>query len=306
MKLILKGNVIMIVTSLRCFLNILTQLWPAEQLLNANYYIADCGSPSMNASLSSTVRYNEFGQLVEDPTIGSAEVTSGIGIYNIKYNTGALNPEPYRAECLMGVNDDYSSSYDKFIKHLNNPETMVNVYQFLFRDPLKGNGVQVLIYYDDPNLLSYGNIVCQYLSHNFGVDIIFIDPQYRPNCRGYAEYKGNKALGEKTLHDIRDYKLIFDFAQNASTASLYNSVSNLSVFLSGYEFDELIYIYNLLFPDDPLPPGNYSADHIRQILIDRSSQGLIKNSPLPNIVTMDWRALLDRYEPDDQAEDDIS
>lgn len=286
----------MIVTSYRCFLNVLTQLWTVDQLLNANYYIADCQSPSMNMSLTSSIRYNEFGQLVEDADVMAAPSVSGLGRYNIKYSNGGLNPERYRADCLMGLNDDCSSSYDRFIKNLNNPETMMEVYNLLFRDELKGNGVQVLIYYDDPNLLDYGNIVCQYLSQNFGVDIVFIDPQYRPDCRGYAEYRGNKELGMKTIHDIRDFALLFNFSQSVSCSSLYGSASNITVFLSEFNFNDLIYLYNLLFPDDPLPPGNYSTDHIKQIIIDRASRGIKPNNALSNITSLDWRELLDRYE----------
>ena len=294
----------MIVTSYRCFMNVLTQLWNVDQLLNANYYIADCGSPSMNVSLTESVRYNDYGQVIEDDPISrtSSVVVPGVGRYNIKYSNGGLNPERYRADCLMGVNDDYSSSYDKFIKNLNNPETMMEVYNFLFKNPVKGNGVQILIYFDDQNLLNYGNIVCQYLAKNFGVDIIFIDPQYRPNCRGYAEYRGDKVLGEKTMHDIRDYELLFNFSQSVSCADMYNNVSNLTVFLSEFGFNDLIYLYNLLFPDDPLPPGNYTEDHLRRIIIDRASVG-ISRSPLPNLTALDWRTLLDRYEAE---EDDSS
>ena len=95
-------------------MNVLTQLWSVDQLLNANYYIADCGSPSMNVSLTESVRYNDYGQVIEDDPISRTPsvVVPGVGRYNIKYSNGGLNPERYRADCLMGINDDYSSSYD--------------------------------------------------------------------------------------------------------------------------------------------------------------------------------------------------
>lgn len=288
----------MIVTSKRCFLNILTQLWSAEMLLNANYYIADCNSPTRMVNMADGFRFDEFGRLIEDHGTVNVDPMHALGKYNIKYasNSGGLNPEPFRAECLMGVQDDYSSSYDKFIKNLNSPDTMLDVFNFLFKDPLRGNGTQVLVYYDDPNLLNYGNIVCQYLAYNFGVDILFIDPQYRPNCRGYVQYTGNKQVGEKTIKDIRDYGLLLNFSQTVSATGLYNSTSNLTVFLSEFTFDQLIYLYNLLFPDDPLPPGNYTTDHIRQIIIGRATDGMCKQPHLNNLFTHDWSAMLDRYD----------
>ena len=295
----------MIVTSIRCFLNIITQLWTADKLLTANYYIADCASGSRSVNLTDSVRYNEFGQLVTDPSIVNNAVTA-IGRYRIKYDMSCLNPEPFRAECLVGVNDDYSSSYEKFIKHLNNPETMLDVYRFLFKDPLQENSIQVLIFYDDQNLLDYGHIVCQYLSQNFGTDIIFIDPAYRPNCRGYCEYHGDKMMGAKTEKDLRDFDLLYNFSQSISCSDIYNNISNVTTFLSQFDFNDIIYLYNLLFPDDPLPPGNYSIDHIKQIIIGRATDGIRTTSPLPNITCFDWRSVIDRYEREsaDEAIDD--
>lgn len=294
----------MIVTSFRCYMNILTQLWRPEQLLDANYYIADCASASRGINLTDRIRYNEYGQIVEDHDIVDTAI-SAIGRYHIKYDNVNLNPEPFRAECLMGVNDDYSSSYERFVKHLNNSETMMGVYQLLFKDKLQGNGLQVLIYYDDQNLLDYGHIVCEYLSNNFGADIIFLDPAYRNNCQGCPQYTGNKPLGAKTIHDVRDYELIYNFSQSVSCSDMYGSVSNVTTFLSSFDFDQIIYLYNLLFPGDPLPPGNYSTDHIKQIIIGRATEG-IGSSPLPNLASFDWKSIIDRYEREaaDEASDD--
>lgn len=258
-------------------------------------------------NMSDSIRYNEYGQLVEDHTIANVPVNA-IGKYNIKYHGGSLNPEPFRAECLMGINDDVSSSYDKFIKNLNNPDSMVEVYNLLYKDELKGNGLQILIYFDDPNLLNYGNIVCQYLAHNFGSDIIFIDPQYRPNCRGYTQYTGNKTNAMKTIQDIRDYSLLLNFSQAVSAASIYNTASNLTVFLSEFTFEQIVYLYNLLFPNDPLPPGNYTIDHIKQIIIGRASESVSSRPNMDNLLSFDWRSVIDRYEreSEDSAIDDSS
>ena len=136
-------------------------------------------------------------------------------------------------------------------------------------------------------------------------DIIFLDPAYRDNCRGYAEYRGNKEIGAKTEHDIRDFELLYNFSQSVSCSDMYGNISNVSTFLSSFDFDQIIYLYNLLFPDDPLPPGNYSTDHIKQIIIGRSTQG-IRTNPLPNLASFDWKSIIDRYEREsaDEAIDD--
>lgn len=296
----------MIVTSFRCYLNVLTQLWDAKKLLGADYYIADLRSPNGNARLSENMRYNEMGQIVEDHSILNTAYDT-IGMYSIKYGDGGLDPEPIKTDQLMGINDDHSSAYERFIKYINNPEIMLSNYNNLFKNPLRGNGLHVIIYYDFENLKEFGHIICQYLSKNFGVDIIFLDAGYIPSVRGYDSYMGDKVTGKKTIDDLKDYDLIFRFGQALSQSDFHNNVSNLTVFLSEFGFSEIVHLYNLLFPDDPLPPGNYSIDHIRQIIIGRASQGLRETSPLSNIMSFDWRSVLDRYEreSEDSAEDTV-
>lgn len=287
----------MIVTSKRCFLNILTQLWPAERLLNANYYVGDQAAVNGYASFNDQIGMNEFGQIVSksDP-MGSAVPFASQ--YHIKMSK-CLDPEPYRAQqVIMGAETEYGSPEERFINsHLNNPDTFLSVYNFLFKDQLEGNGLQILIFNDDPNLLQFGHIICQYLSVNFGVDILFIDPQYRPTCRGYVQYPGNKEIGMKTMKDIRDYDLLFNFGQAVSQSGYYNNVSNLTVFLNEIDFPNTVYLYNLLFPDDPLPPGNYTLDHIREIIIGRCTVG--NSSRLPNLMLHDWQSVLARSERED-------
>ena len=68
----------MIVCSQTCFLNILTQMYPKETLLNAAYYIADLTGPGGMSHLNpdrienqmmyteeTVYKYNEDGQLVK-------------------------------------------------------------------------------------------------------------------------------------------------------------------------------------------------------------------------------------------------
>lgn len=285
----------MIVISKRCFLNILVQLWQPQRILQANYYVGDQQATNGFATFNDQISINEYGQMISksDPSNVAVPFSSQ---WHIKMNK-CLDPEPFRTQQLiMGVDEsEYGSAEERYIAHLNNPDTFLNVYNFLFKDQLEGNGLQILMFNDDPNLLQFGHIVCQYLSINFGVDIIFIDPQYRPNCRGYTTYYGDKALGQKTLKDVRDYDLLFNFHQTFSQSSFYNSTHNLSVFLSGLGEEDTMYLYNLLFPNDPLPPGNYTIDHIRQIIIGRCSENMHQNS-MPNLMINDWQSVLARAE----------
>jgi hypothetical protein len=68
------------------------------------------------------------------------------------------------------------------------------------------------------------------------------------------------------------------------------SLSNLTVWLNTFKPDQLMHLYELLFPNDPLQPGNYTTDHIKQIIIGRVSDNLPKNpfgSQLSNLYMSD-------------------
>ena len=72
----------MIVTSKRCFLNILTQLWSVDQLINANYYVGDQRAVNGIANINDRVTLNEYGQVMIDGSVES--VTSFGSGYHIK------------------------------------------------------------------------------------------------------------------------------------------------------------------------------------------------------------------------------
>ncbi len=291
----------MIVTSKRCFLNVLTQLWNAERLLCANYYVGDQSATNGFASFNDQIGYNEFGQLISrsDPQSSAVPFASR---WHVKMSK-CLDPEPFRAQQLIVGYDEneYSCAEERFVtNHLNNPDTLLNVYNFLFKDPLEGNGIQILMFNDDSNLLTFGHIICQYLSINFGCDITFIDPAYRPDCRGYTSYKGDKQLGLKTIKDVRDYDLLLNFSQAVSQSSYFNSVNNLRLFLGELDFGKTMYLWTLLWPNDPLPPGNYTIDHVREMIIGRCTSGNVSSEKkLPNLMLNDWQSVLARAERED-------
>ena len=288
----------MIVTSKRCFLNILTQLWQPDRLLTANYYVGDQTATNGFATFNDQIGLNEYGQVISksDPSSTAVPFSSQ---WHIKMSK-CLDPEPFRAQqMIFGEDNEYNSPEERYVAHLNNPDTFLNVYNFLFKDQLEGNGLQILMFNDDPNMLQFGHIICQYLSVNFGVDIVYIDPQYRPDCRGYASYQGNKQLGMKTLKDVRDYDLLFNFNQAVSQSSFYNTVNNVQLFLSEMDMESTMHLYQLLFPNDPLPPGNYTLDHVRQIIIGRCSSG-ITNNKMPNLMLNDWQSVIARAEQESE------
>ena len=75
----------MIITSKRCFLNILTQLMDANTLLNATYYMVDSKSASGNVNIDETLKYDENGNL----TVVNNTTTSMFGAmsrYHINYS----------------------------------------------------------------------------------------------------------------------------------------------------------------------------------------------------------------------------
>lgn len=293
----------MIVTSKRCFLNVLVQLWNQDRILNANYYVGDQAAVNGYASFDDQIGFNEFGQLISksDPRNVSVPFASQ---WHIKMNK-CLDPEPFRTQQLNVVcgyeENTFDSAEERFVtQHLNNPETMRDVYNFLFKDQLEGNGIQILIFNDDPNLLQFGHIICQYLSMNFGCDITFIDPAYRPDCRGYTKYTGDKSVGIKTINDIRDFDLLHNFAQAFAQSSYFNTVNNLTVFLQEFDFESTMHLWSLLWPNDPLPPGNYTLDNVREMLIGRcATNDMINggnNKRLPNLMLNNWESIVERAE----------
>ena len=297
----------MIVTSKKCFLNVLTQICDADTLLNANYYIADVRSPDGSVQLSDSMKYNEYGQLVHAVEPASPySLSPSIGRYNIHYGSGELDPSIYITNTLVGLGEAYDNPVERFVKHLNATDTFLSVYDYLFSKSLKGNGLQILIYCDEEAVTGpYVDLACQYLAQNFGSDISFIDPQYRPNVQGSVEYVGNKVLAKKVIDDIRDTKYVINFQQAVSSSGCDACINNLQVYLNQFDVHQMIYLYNLLFPDAPLPPDNYTQDHVKQIIIGRVSSQIPKN-PYTNIaMTEDYAELLRQYDIDVDDADDL-
>lgn len=294
----------MILCSKAAYLNILTQLMTADQLLKANYYIIDERHQPGLANLVDNVGINDYGNVeVFGDTLGEQALTQ----YNIQKHN-CLDPEPYKAQALMGAIDGIAPE-ERYIQILNKPDTFRDVYNFIFRKQLKGNGLQIVIMNDKENMWQFGHIIAQYLSMNFGVDINYIDPKYVSNgkCRGQQQYVGDKSRVATLLKSIKDYDLSVSFQQALSQTQLSHNTANLEAFLGGFKFEDLIYLHNLIFPESPLPPGQYTMDDLKIRIIGRTTGGLVNNqNQMQNLFTWtDAVDMRDFIEQMDFAQDEI-
>ena len=160
------------------------------------------------------------------------------------------------------------------------------------------------MYNCDETIIRYGHLICQYLSHNFGCDIIFVDAQYRQrDLVGQPNYVGNKANAEKIIKEIRDFDIKSKFLQMVQGGvRIDNTANNLTTWLAQFDFHNLVYIYNLLWPDDPLPPDNYTVERMIQIIISASisSFGERKQSVFDSLYsTSAFNDILNQYDESD-------
>lgn len=267
----------MIVTSKRCFLNILTQIMDANTLLNATYYMLDSRSATGNVNIDEQIQYDEYGKM----TVVNSGLT-GIRIaspYNINYANNELDPTPFVTSLMTygDSNDAVDGQTKAFINYLNKPDTAVSVYNWLFKNRLKGNGLQIIIISDELNVKRFGDIICGYLSNNFGADITFVDPKFRPNIRGKEFYQGNKERAKVFIKETVDFDLISRFDQTLSQCGGPENINNLVTFLNALDCIGLVKLYKLIFPNEDLPHGVYPIEHIKQIIIGR----VTKNMPTP-------------------------
>lgn len=282
----------MFVTSKRCFINCLAQFMDMKQIAEANYYICDVSSgKARSMQMNREITYNENGQPIvrEVPRMNTS---SSISRYHIVYSNGSLDPRTHVLnECgAIGLDAANLQDYDAvkaFQKYLMEPSTIGDVYAWL-HDPVnapQGNGLMVVVINDEDNVRVFGHTICQFLSQCLGEDIDFIDAQMRPQLiPGYPKYQGNKAYAEHVLRDQRDYALLTNFTQMLSSFGSF-SQQNIGSFLDTLNPAGLMHLYELLFPYEPLPPGNYTTDQVKKIIIGKSMERVPKQSIIPNLNT---------------------
>ena len=271
----------MIVCSQTCFLNVLTQLYSKEVLLNAAYYIADLTGPGGMSHLNpnnienqmmytdeSVYKYNEDGQLVK--TGSPVKSIDALQKYHVTYCRGSMNPTALMTTLKVGNEISADNPETRFIRSLQNTDSAIEIYHDLFFSKPRGNGLQILIYANDNLCCKFGWITCEYLSTCFGADIIFLDAKYRKKIAPQSrfEYKGNKEYALKEfIPKLRDIELVDSFTNNMTRTSLAECTNNITSKLNVMDWGQLIHLYNLLWPMDPLPQGNYSVEQLREIII---------------------------------------
>ena len=288
----------MIVTSKRCFLNKFIQRNSAETILNANYYLADA-NPKNTTSMEPDRRRNAYGEIEEASFTYSSSGITGFGsTYYISF-VKPLDPTPHNTSHKMGKDSSgvYRSPEELFINHLQNSDTALSVFNIVFGKQLQGNGLQILMYDSDKNIKRFGHIVCQFLSMTYGVDIIFLDPAFRPDCRGQVQYFGDKEQGLRMSRMLKDQQTLNDFADALAQTEATHSVTNLDTFLNNAieDAEGMMYLYNLLFPNAPLPSGNYTKEQLQGIIVQYATDGMITNGKrFENVlINTDWRSYVE-------------
>lgn len=280
----------MIVTSKRCFINCVAQFMDRQTLKDANYYIID-------VSNSNTRLVNFNKEVVFDPETGQQVIREipvpnqhhqSISQYHIRYSPGAggLDPRTNILSSTSGttIGSDYTNNgidEAKALKiyqdYLMEPDVIGAVYDWFHGDynAPRGNGLMIAIICEEDNVRVFGHTICQYISNVIGDDVEFIDPQVRPlMVPGFPNYKGNKEMAEKILRDQRDSRLLKQLIENVSMMGYAETRSNFMTFLNMLGPAQLIHLYELAFPNDPLPPGNYTTDQLKRILIGKTSDKL--------------------------------
>ena len=282
----------MIVCSKRVFLNVLTQFMDANTLVNANYYIADQTTRNGIAQMSDNISINGDGEYTiktDSSVVGQLKLTP----YHIFYGTDAMSPIALMSKLML---DQSGASVEQlFREQLVSNENVRDIYNFLYANKAKGNGLRILIFVND-TCVPYIHIVCEYIAHMFGEDVTFIDKQYRPDIRGQIQYTGDKANAVRVINEIRDYimlKDIIDLANNYQYG--YQSDSNLTVYFDTFNIQQLFYVYEKLFPTEPLKPGNYTKDHIIHIIVEKLKFNFPKQVDYGNLMIPSFADMSELY-----------
>jgi hypothetical protein len=281
----MKGVVGMIVTSKRVFLNILTQMMDAPTLINANYYLAD--QESANGAMTmidNSMRYDDSGQLIiEDSVKGTLNAFEKK--FNIYYGDGFLNPVSFMSRVLTDVTG--ISVEEKFFEHLTQPDTLLHTYKFLYGYPAKGNGLRIMIYRNEQSL-ELVSMICDYISQLFGEDVTFLDPMYRKEMANVkSQYPGNREKSKQTYQFLKKYSIYVNLRDTVwNIENGLGGFENLSSVLNAYDLEDLFMAYEIMYPTNPLPPGNYSKDHLMHIIMS-TARSKIDPRPLHNLAITD-------------------
>ena len=270
----------MIVTSKRVFINVLAQFMTPQDLLRATYYVVDVSNRGHYMEYEKEVVYHDDGsyEIKSRPKMHN----SSISRFNIIYGTGWMNPAYVinaTSANTIGSNIDIEMQnkdpLQLYIESLKKPNTILGVRDWLYNKlnfTQRGKGIRIFMIMDEDVVRGFGHAMCCYLSKFFGEDIKFLDAQYRPQLvKGYVDYKGDKEFARKIARDISDYELMTKVTALVSQGGL-DGMSNLMEYLNCMDMNALFHTYELLFPREPLPRGNYEPEQIKQIIAGKCAE----------------------------------
>lgn len=284
----------MIVCSKRAFLNVVTQLFDRDTLLNANYYILDHTGTVVN--LDDYMKFNpETGEYEPANTVRSADCA--YTKYFIKVDSlKNLDPTPFQNQILSGSVD---KARKEFINFINQPSRLSTVLKLLATD-IRGNGLQICIMYDFQSILYFGDIICEYLAKNFGYDVILVDAVYHSGVKWTPKYAGDAEFSKQMKKHIYDYDLVTTI-QSFQSQSYSNCKQNLESIFFTFSIPQILYVHQLLYPDQQLPWNNLTREQLIDVLIEKITYNMERPNPNQPQMNMwysdetDFNKYIDQY-----------
>lgn len=251
----------MILTSLRCYLNCLVPMTDKDILLRSTYYMIDID-----------VATADRGGDVVFSTDGALERVEKMNNNYRVFSCHQLNPIPHTSDigCIdMPGGPTIKNKQKLYLDHLMNSNTRVKVFNDLFNTNKRTDYPIILIMYDEHTTVDFGHMIAMYLSNVFGEDIDFLDPTLRADVPGNRDgkYVGNKQQGYLTRKQCKHDKLMNDLRYMLDEHSRESTISNYTNLFAGYTVQDLIEIYNQLFPEKPLQFGYYTYEDMLNILL---------------------------------------
>ena len=280
----------MIVCSKRVFLNVLTQLMDANSLINANYYIADQPTRNGIAMFNDGVSIDGEGTYHIDNSVTSVPT---LNPYHVHYGDDTMSPLKLMSQLMYDVSG--KSIEQMYREQLMNNDSLMRMYKFLYGNRSKGNGLRILIFVND-NSVSMIHVACEIISDLFGEDIVFLDKQYRNDIKGQIQYKGNQAKAMQVIQELNNYKMIADIKDITSNYQYgFGGMNNMEVYFNTFDVPQLFYIYEKLFPNEPLQPGNYTKDHIVHIITRKIAHACPQQVEMGNLMIPSFADMADLY-----------
>ena len=243
-----------------------------DTLLGSTYYTPDAGimaqSRGRAVNLGETYKFDASGSLVQETTNLSGSTMTQFNIYSYCPTLDPLVFSNHISFDIAGAN----TQEEIFINSLKTDDSLLAVYKWFVKQvPDNDASMRILLYENHKTLWRYGAIIADYMSSMFGFDVIYIDRIYNPHIPGNKMYSGN-AENAKRLIEYLSKKEIEDQFNNVNT--LFGSgelgsdepLNNLNTLLYDKNFPELLRIYQTLFPNEPLPAGNYTETRMREII----------------------------------------